>query len=185
LNFKDSFLILEIKISIFLKRGKKNLKLIMFVIVFMVLMVSGSMSINLNDICLINPDYSSLLGCTAELPYRCNENYCTRNKETCDLPYKRNNMRFFQNIWSRNNIFSSLQDIKLCPVGIKTQICLNNYLCSKRKMVAYCFCSAQFNYACDKKYCASSKRACEQFIALRETVLLDVNICGKFSFLVL
>ena len=153
----------------------------MLIIVFIVLMATSTMSIDLNEICLINPEYSSLLGCSAELPYRCNENYCTKSKETCDLPYKRNSMLFFKGIWNRNNVFSSLQNIKTCPVNIESQVCWNNYMCSKRKMVRYCFCNAQFNYACDRKYCANSRKACDQFVSFKKNALLDVNICGKLN----
>lgn len=147
-------------------------------------MTASHTMMSTDDICQIKRStHGDMFGCSSELPYKCKQNYCTKTKQACDLHMNYNrNMRSFKNLWNRNRIYIMSRSIRACPIGEQTDVCLNDYLCSKKKIISYCSCNQKFNFKCEARFCATSSRACEQFVSYGESVTMDdVNKCGIYS----
>jgi hypothetical protein len=155
------------------------------VLIVLLLMRYETESFKTNDICSINSAYMSRLGCSPVKPYRCNEYYCARNRLTC-VELSANYRAVIDNTYKSKIENSDLAQL-IEPCTPHTNLCLNMYMCTKKKNKSskgmsrpearYCACNNKNSVVCQNKYCADSKLSCDQFIQFSGTES-DVKICG-------
>ena len=129
--------------------------------------------------------------------YRCDTKYCAKTEKSCQ---ELNDLNYYigsiQSHSKKDKFDKLIKSIKKCTTrSDSADICLSSFSCSNIhrmeslqdsvfvgiKIPSYCPCNHQRQkYACDTKFCATSKETCNDFIRLRKDTD-KIKKCGNFE----
>ena len=167
-------------------------------ILFLILMITFSecLCLRTSDLCKLNSDSTN---CYESFENKCNQDYCTINKQACDdflslMIY----VNLTESLKIKQTVSSMIQLIKPCrnkkPI-ISINFCTNSLACFKKdsrlsaktsigfNRSIFCPCVGEYSFKCNK-YCTINSKACESLKMLKK-LPENVKKCGKYCIFIL
>lgn len=165
-------------------------------ILFLILMITFNecLCLRTSDLCKQNSD--STINCYDSFENKCNQDYCTINKQACDdflslMIY----VNLTESLKIKQTVSSMIQLIKPCrnkkPM-MSINFCANSFACFKKdsrlsaktsigfNRSIFCPCVGEFRFKCNK-YCTINSKACDSLKMLKR-LPENVKKCGKYFY---